>query len=234
MSNPAKPGWPDASMLPFTLFGAPTAAPAATQPLAQGLAGGMDLLRNFWGNLPGASAVPGFLVPTLDVEELDKRISDLRAAESWLSVNLNMLRATVQGLEVQRNTIAALQSMAAMTESAAPPPETGLPKGWPSPAPVATPPVAAAHPEPVEPQSASAAGDEAAPAAASPLLAGLAASNWLGFMQDQFSKVAQAALATSSTPEAAGPASTIRRKAAAPAKKAARRRAAPRKAAGPR
>jgi len=232
MSNPAKPAWPDPSALPFTLFGsqAPAASPAS-QPLAQG----MDLFKQFWSNLPGGNALPGFLVPTVDVEELDKRLSDLRAAEKWLEVNVSMLRATIQGLEVQRNTIAAIHSFSVMAEGTfAPKPATatapagGLPSGWPSPAPMvaATPPPA---PEPVElppavEAPATTSGDTKA--AANPLLAGLAANNWLGFMQDQFSKVAQAALAGS--PAVPAKAAPVARKAApkAAAKKTRRRPAA--------
>ena len=233
MSNPAKPAWPDPSALPFMLFGAPTAAPAPAQPLAQGI----DLFKQFWGSLPGGSSLPGFLVPTIDVEELDKRVSDLRAAEKWLEVNLTMLRATIQGLEVQRNTIAAISSLSAMAESgfaakAAPQATGGLPAGWPSPA--ATPvPAVVASPTPAPQPTAQEAAPVVAPPAeanASPLLGGLATNNWLGFMQDQFSKVAQAALAGSSTGDAAKVAAPARKAAAkAPAKKAKRRLAAPKK-----
>jgi hypothetical protein len=64
---------------------------------------------------PGASLwsghVPSILAPTLDVAELDKRIGDLRAVAHWLEVNSAMLRTTIQSMEVQRATIATLQSM---------------------------------------------------------------------------------------------------------------------------
>jgi len=55
------------------------------------------------------------VTPTLDVEELDKRITDMKAVEGWLKMNLNMLQMTIQGLEMQRATIAAVK---AMTEQA--------------------------------------------------------------------------------------------------------------------
>ena len=32
------------------------------------------------------------VTPTLDVEELDKRITDMKAVEGWLKMNLNMLQ----------------------------------------------------------------------------------------------------------------------------------------------
>jgi hypothetical protein len=58
-------------------------------------------------------------MPTLDIEELDKRIQDLKSVENWLQLNMSVLRSTIQGLEVQRATLAALKSFsAAMTPEA--------------------------------------------------------------------------------------------------------------------
>ena len=65
---------------------------------------GFDFVKKIWGSLP----IPSVMNPTTDLDELDKRISDLKAVEQWLNVNLSMLRATIQGLEVQRGTIATI------------------------------------------------------------------------------------------------------------------------------
>ena len=54
-------------------------------------------------------------MPTLDPNELDKRIQELRSVEAWLAMNLNVLRMGVQGLELQK---AALLAMGAATEGA--------------------------------------------------------------------------------------------------------------------
>ena len=56
-------------------------------------------------------SLPGMVTPTLDVNELDKRIADLKAVEGWLKMNLNMLQMSIQGLEVQRTTLAAVQAI---------------------------------------------------------------------------------------------------------------------------
>ena len=72
----------------------------------------LDFVKNIWSMMGVTSASgPGMVVPTLSVEELDKKIGDLKAVESWLNVNMNMLRGTIQALEVQRATIATLKSM---------------------------------------------------------------------------------------------------------------------------
>jgi hypothetical protein len=78
-----------------------------------------DFVKNLWGtmNMPGVN-MPGMAVPTLSVEELEKKISDLKAVESWLNVNMSMLRGTIQALEVQRGTIMTLKSVGASLSAA--------------------------------------------------------------------------------------------------------------------
>ncbi|MDP3287576.1 MAG: hypothetical protein Q8M64_04645 [Methyloversatilis sp.] len=79
----------------------------------------MEFLRSVWGQMP--FPVPGFVTPTLDVGELDKRIADLKAVEGWLRMNMSMLQTSIQGLEVQRATLATMQAMAAQAGGSAPP-----------------------------------------------------------------------------------------------------------------
>lgn len=79
----------------------------------------MEFLRSVWGQMP--FPVPGFVTPTLDVGELDKRIADLKAVEGWLRMNMGMLQTSIQGLEVQRATLATMQAMAASAGAGAPP-----------------------------------------------------------------------------------------------------------------
>lgn len=69
----------------------------------------MAFLRNLWGS--AGVPLPGLVTPTLDINELDKRIADMKAVEGWLKLNLNMLQMSIQGLEVQRATLAALQAV---------------------------------------------------------------------------------------------------------------------------
>lgn len=79
----------------------------------------LDFVKNLWGSMsvPGVN-LPGMAAPTLSVDELDKKIADLKAVEAWLNVNLSMLRGTVQALEIQRGTIATLKSMGATLANA--------------------------------------------------------------------------------------------------------------------
>jgi hypothetical protein len=66
-----------------------------------------DLLRRMWST----TQVPGMVPPLLDAGEIDKRIADLKSVESWLSMNLSMLRMSIQGLEMQQASLAAFRTM---------------------------------------------------------------------------------------------------------------------------
>jgi len=77
----------------------------------------LEFMKNLWGQM--GFALPGMVAPTLDVGELEKRITDLKAVEGWLKMNLNMLQTTIQGLEVQRATLAAMQAMGESARAAA-------------------------------------------------------------------------------------------------------------------
>jgi len=78
--------------------------------------GGFEFLRKLWGGGFAGMAAGGmpnmasFAAPPMDLEEIDKRIHDLRAVESWLQLNASLLRTAIQGLEVQRATLVALQT----------------------------------------------------------------------------------------------------------------------------
>lgn len=90
MTNPQMPHIPGAAVMTDTL----------------------DFVKSLWGSMgvPGIS-IPGIAAPTLSMDDLDKKISELKAVESWLNLNATMLRSSIQALEVQRGTIAALKSM---------------------------------------------------------------------------------------------------------------------------
>src|SRR6187402_2553219 len=73
---------------------------------------GFDFLQGLVKN--AGSALPNigqWIAPTLDPEELDKRIEQLRTVQFWLEQNARMLGATIQALEVQRMTLSTLKTM---------------------------------------------------------------------------------------------------------------------------
>jgi hypothetical protein len=70
-----------------------------------------ELLKKMWAPMGLPLGTLGTLAPLLDPNDIEKRIADLKSVETWLSMNMNVLRMTIQGLEMQKATLAAFQSM---------------------------------------------------------------------------------------------------------------------------
>ncbi|KVC56954.1 alginate biosynthesis protein AlgP [Burkholderia ubonensis] len=66
---------------------------------------------------PSLSGMSDMMAPLASVEELDKRITDLRAVEQWLKLNLGMLQSAIQAMEVQRATLATLRAFGAFAQT---------------------------------------------------------------------------------------------------------------------
>lgn len=146
---------------------------------------GMALMRQVWGGLSGAGQLAQGLPlsPTLDAQELARRIEELRTVENWLNLNLSLLRSTIQGMEVQRATISTLQSFLG---GAAPAAETARPA-----APETAP----------QPEARADATENAAEAGEDP--AAQAAQAWWSLLQQQFQGFAAAASAAAAPVQAA-------------------------------
>jgi len=69
-----------------------------------------EFLKSLWG--PMGLPLPGPMGLGLDRGEIDKRIAELRSVENWLNMNLNVLRATLHGLEMQKAALVAVQETA--------------------------------------------------------------------------------------------------------------------------
>ncbi len=80
---------------------------------------GFDFLQNLasnavkgaTGNIPQLPNMSNWVAPTLSVEDLEKRIEELKAVQFWLDQNAVALKATIQALEVQKMTLATLKGM---------------------------------------------------------------------------------------------------------------------------
>jgi hypothetical protein len=223
---------------------------------------GFDFLKNLTpgGGAAASSAAPGWVAPTLDPEELEKRIQELKTVQFWLEQNTKAVGATIQALEVQRMTLNTLKGMnmsfndladslkAKPQEAAAP--EPAKPKysfTQAEPAHVQPEPEVEAEEEheaeaeaPQAPKTSKPRSKKAAAAAG-----GVDPSHWWGALTDQFQHIATHAMndmahranahaAAHSAPKSAKPAAKKETPKAVPktaARKPAARKAAPRKAA---
>ena len=76
-----------------------------------------EFLKSLWG--PMGLPMAGMAAPTLDPAEIEKRIAELKLVENWLNMNLGVLRMTIQGLEMQKSTLAVMQSAMGQAQGAA-------------------------------------------------------------------------------------------------------------------
>lgn len=76
---------------------------------------GFDFLQNLAkgaaDSIPQLPNLSNWVAPTISVEELEKRIDELKAVQFWLEQNSRALAATIQALEVQKMTLATLKGM---------------------------------------------------------------------------------------------------------------------------
>ncbi|WAL83286.1 hypothetical protein OYT13_02030 [Pandoraea sp. XJJ-1] len=186
---------------------------------------GFDILKKMWEAFSPPATFTSPLTqlmqsaaPLLDPDEIENRIAEMRAVEQWLTLNLNVLRSTIQAFEVQRATYATLRSFGTGTfgaasdaqASASPFGQAGAANFWRSPfaagAPAqdVEPQASAPEPEP-EPQpepkaaaaeEAPAGGDTQSPfAQAGNAYGALDPSLWFNAMRTQFDQIAAAAQA---------------------------------------
>lgn len=91
---------------PFVLPGFGQSGETGRNPLLAS----MEMMRQAWQGMAGSGVAGSPMAPPATLEEMDRRIADLRTVENWLRMNLSMLTSTIQGLEVQRATIGTLKS----------------------------------------------------------------------------------------------------------------------------
>ena len=89
----------------------------------------LEFAQNLWGKM--GFSLPGMVTPTFDVDELEKRLVDLRAVEGWLKMNLSMLQMTIKTLEMQCSTLNAVRAIGNIKPEAlmpTPPPAASAPE----------------------------------------------------------------------------------------------------------
>ena len=68
----------------------------------------LEFMQKMWN--PMSFPMPGMAMPTVNVDEVERKIAELKAVETWLTMQVGLLQMTVKTLEMQK---AALESLAA-------------------------------------------------------------------------------------------------------------------------
>jgi len=141
---------------------------------------GFDFLQNLTqGASNSAPQIPNmssWIAPTISVEEIEKRISELKSVQFWLEQNSRALSATIQALEVQKMTLSTLKGMNFSMADMANAFTIKTPEASAKPAPAAAPAPAA-----------DTASDEATPGVIDPM-------QWWGALTQQFQQIAATAI----------------------------------------
>ncbi|QSI28750.1 hypothetical protein GNX71_03815 [Variovorax sp. RKNM96] len=178
---------------------------------------GFDFLKNLAGgaaagtgaasSVPGIPSLASWVAPTLSVEEVDKRIQELKTVQYWLEQNGHALKATIQALEVQKMTLSTLRGMNVRMEDLASvfTKQAAAATAAPAPSPFAAA-APAPEPEPVEEEDEAEIEEEEAPASRKKprgkSASGKSASaegvvdpmQWWGSLTEQFQQIASTAL----------------------------------------
>lgn len=170
---------------------------------------GFDFLQGLAkGTSPGLPQMPSlssWVAPTMNVEELEKRIGELKAVHFWLDQNSKALGATIQALEVQKMTLATLRGMNfnmtdlanSMRLKAADTLQKASERAAPAPAEAPAPsPVAQAEPEPESEPAAAKSSRRGKARAGSVAPAGGVVDplQWWGALTQQFQQIASDAM----------------------------------------
>jgi hypothetical protein len=68
----------------------------------------LEFMQKMWN--PMSFPMPGMAMPTVNVAEIEKKVAELKAVETWLTMQVGFVQMTVKTLEMQK---AALESLSA-------------------------------------------------------------------------------------------------------------------------
>lgn len=84
-----------------------------------------EYFQKMWN--PLSFPIPGMFQPTMNVEEVEKKLAELQSVENWLKMNLTFVQMTMKTLELQKSALQTIQESA--TATAQKPPKTPKDEG---------------------------------------------------------------------------------------------------------
>ncbi len=67
-----------------------------------------EFMQKMWN--PMSFPLPGMVTPTVDIGEIEKKIAELKAVETWLTMNVGFVQMTIKTLEMQKAALESLQA----------------------------------------------------------------------------------------------------------------------------
>jgi hypothetical protein len=74
-----------------------------------------EFFQKMWN--PTSFPIPGMFTPTMNIEEIEKKIGELQSVENWLKMNLTFLQMTIKTLEMQKSAIQTIHESAKTSSS---------------------------------------------------------------------------------------------------------------------
>ncbi len=68
----------------------------------------LEFMQKMWN--PMGFPIPGMIAPTMSVEDIAKKIAELQAVETWLTMNTGFVQMTLKTLEMQKAGLESLQA----------------------------------------------------------------------------------------------------------------------------
>lgn len=72
-----------------------------------------ELMQKMWN--PTSYPMPGMFTPIMNVEDIDKKLRELKSVETWLSMNIGFVQMTIKTLEMQKMALESLNAAAKET-----------------------------------------------------------------------------------------------------------------------
>ena len=70
----------------------------------------LEFMQKMWN--PLGFPLPGMVAPTVSVEEIERKLGEMRSVENWLKMNLGLLQMTIKTLEMQKSALEAVSGAA--------------------------------------------------------------------------------------------------------------------------
>jgi len=69
-----------------------------------------EFMQKMWN--PISYPMPGMFTPTVNVEDIDKKLAELKTVENWLTMNIGFVQITIKTLEMQKMALESLKAAA--------------------------------------------------------------------------------------------------------------------------